>query len=224
VSTTSQRDIFLGGEGDAYFRRNASGYQASHVGRASLPLSVIERYLKPEARVLEIGCANGLNLEALRQRAGIRGSGIDPSVHAVEAGKRDFPSLDLAVGTADALPFADGAFDLVWFGFCLYVTDRALLPRVVAEADRVLKNGGYLAIVDFDPDLPVRRRYSHAAGVTTYKSDHARMFLGFPHYVLVEKRAFSHHGDTFDTDASERLAIQVLYKDVNAGYAALNES
>lgn len=224
MSTTSQRDIFLGGEGDAYFRRNAPGYEASNAGRSSLQLSVIERYLKPGARVLEIGCANGLNLETLRLRCGVQGNGIDPSVAAVEAGKRDFPALDLAVGTADALPFGDASFDLVWFGFCLYVTDRALLPRVVAEADRVLKNGGLLAIVDFDPDLPVRRRYSHTAGVSSYKTDHARLFLGFPQYVLVEKRAFSHHGDNFDTDPGERLAIQILYKDVNAGYAAINES
>ncbi|GAB2590482.1 hypothetical protein GCM10027034_23810 [Ramlibacter solisilvae] len=223
MSTTSQRDIFLGGEGDAYFQRNAGGYAASNAGRVSLPLSVIERYLQPGARVLEIGCANGLNLESLRQRAGVQGSGVDPSATAIQAGQRDFPALELAVGTADALPFADASFDLVWFGFCLYVTDRALLPRVVAEADRVLKSGGYLAIVDFDPGLPVRRRYSHAAGVSSYKTDHARMFLGFPQYVLVEKRSFSHHADSFDTDAGERLAIQVLYKDINAGYAAIDE-
>jgi SAM-dependent methyltransferase len=222
MSTTQQRDIFLSGEGDAYFQRNAAGYQATQAGRMSLPLSVIEKHLKPGASVLEIGCANGLNLETLRQRAGIVGSGIDPSTQAIAAGQRDFPALDLRVGTADTLPFADASFDLVWFGFCLYVTDRALLPRVVAQADRVLKNGGLLAIVDFDPDLPVRRRYSHAAGVTTHTTDHARMFLGFPQYVLVEKRAFSHHGDHFETDANERLAIQILYKDVNAGYAAID--
>ncbi len=221
MTGTSQRDIFLQGEGDAYFQRNAAGYQAAGAGRASLPLSVLQAYLKPGARALEIGCANGLNLETLRRQCGNEGAGIDPSAAAVEAGRRDFPALDLRVGSADALPFDDASFDLVWFGFCLYVTDRALLPRVVAEADRVLRSGGFLAIVDFDPDAPVRRRYSHAEGVTTYKTDHARMFLGFPQYVLVEKRAFSHHGARFDLDPGERLAVQVLHKDTAAGYAAL---
>lgn len=222
MSSTQQRDIFLDGEGDAYFRRNSSAYAAQQADRSSLPLAVLRNYLQPGARVLEVGCANGLNLETLRREAGCAGSGIDPSAQAIENGRREFPDLDLHRGTADALPFADASFDLVWFGFCLYVTDRALLPRVAAEADRVLKDGGYVAIVDFDPDAPVQRRYRHAQGVSTYKTDHARMFLGFPQYVLVEKRPFSHAAERFDTDPSERLAIQVLHKQLSGGYAAID--
>jgi SAM-dependent methyltransferase len=222
TSSTQQRDIFLSGEGDAYFQRNADAYSARQAGRPGLALDVIRAYLRPGARVLEIGCASGLNLETLRREAGCQCCGIDPSGEAIDAGRRDFPALDLHRATADALPFADGSFDLVWFGFCLYVTDRALLPRVVAEADRVLKDGGCLAIVDFDPDAPVKRSYAHAPGVTTYKADYARMFLGFPQYVLAEKRPFSHRGDRFDADPGERLAVQVLHKQLGGGYAAID--
>jgi SAM-dependent methyltransferase len=224
MSLTRQRDIFLGGEGDAYFRRNAPAYASQEAGRTSLPLQVLKHYVQPGKKVLEIGCANGLNLEALRRQAGCVGSGVDPSAEAVETGKRDFPSLDLQRATADALPFADASFDLVWFGFCLYVTDRALLPRVVAEADRVLKDGGFLAIVDFDPGAAMKRRYHHAEGITTYKTDYGRMFLGFPQYVLVEKRSFSHAGERFESDPGERLAIQVLNKHLGGGYAVVDPS
>lgn len=222
MNSTQQRDIFLGSEGDAYFRRNASAYAAPQAGRAAFPLTVIQQYLTSGTRVLEIGCANGLNLETLRRLADCECSGVDPSAQAIEVGRRDFPGLDLHRATADALPFADAAFDFVWFGFCLYVTDRALLPRVVAEADRVLKDGGSLAIVDFDPDAPVQKQYHHAPGVTTYKTDHAKMFLGFPQYVLVEKRSFSHQGNEFHPDPGERLAIQVLHKHVAGGYAKID--
>lgn len=217
----TQRDIFLSGEGDAYFRRNEAGYVTAPGGDESLPLSVVRRYVGAQSHVLEIGCANGLNLERLRQTVGCKGAGIDPSAAAIETGTRDFPDLDLRRGTADLLPFADASFDLVWFGFCLYVTDRSLLPRVVAEADRVLRDGGFIVIVDFDPAQPVRRRYSHAQGVTTYKTDHARLFLGFPQYCLAEKRPFSHGGAGFERDGDERLAIQVLYKDNASGYALI---
>jgi ubiquinone/menaquinone biosynthesis C-methylase UbiE len=222
MSLTKQRDIFLGGEGDAYFRRNAPAYASQEAGRTSLPLQVLKHYVHPGSRVLEIGCANGLNLEALRRQAGCVGSGVDPSTEAIETGKRDFPSLDLHRATADALPFPDASFDMVWFGFCLYVTDRALLPRVFAEADRVLKDGGFLAIVDFDPGAAMKRRYHHADGITTYKTDYARMFLGFPQYVLVEKRSFSHAGERFEADPGERLAIQVLNKHLAGGYAVID--
>jgi ubiquinone/menaquinone biosynthesis C-methylase UbiE len=224
MSLTKQRDIFLGGEGDAYFRRNAPAYASQEAGRTSMPLQVLKHYVHTGTRVLEIGCANGVNLEALRRQAGCVGSGVDPSAEAVETGKRDFPSLDLHRATADALPFPDASFDLVWFGFCLYVTDRALLPRVVAEADRVLKDGGFLAIVDFDPGAAMKRRYHHADGITTYKTDYARMFLGYPQYVLVEKRSFSHAGERFESDPGERLAIQVLNKHLGGGYAVVDPS
>ncbi len=217
----TQRDVFLQGEGDAYFRRNAPGYASGMADTSTPALDVVRHYVQPDSRVLEIGCANGLNLERLRRGVGCAGSGIDPSAAAIEAGRREFAALDLHVGTADALPFADAQFDLVWFGFCLYVTDRPLLPRVVMEADRVLKDRGFLVIVDFDPDVPNRRPYAHAPGLASHKMDHARLFLGFPHYVLAEKRPFSHGAERFHPDPGERLAVQVLYKDTGAGHGAL---
>lgn len=219
MSDRKQRDTFLGGEGDAYFRRNAAVYDAGSADRLSFALDVLQHHVTPGARVLEIGCANGLNLERLRRACGTQGSGIDPAGAAIEAGRQAFPTLDLQIGTAETLPFPDASFDLVWFGFCLYVMDRALLPRAVAEADRVLKDGGVLAIVDFDPGVPVRRRYAPAEGLASYKMDYARMFLGFPQYTLAEKRPFSHSGERFHADPGERLAVQVLYKDLGGGHA-----
>jgi SAM-dependent methyltransferase len=222
MTRTVQRDVFLSGEADAYFQRNEAAYSASSLDRESLPLRVVSRYVAQQSTVLEIGCANGANLDRLRGSTGCSGAGVDPSASAIRKGLADFPGLDLRRATADALPFADTTFDVVWFGFCLYVTDRPLLPRVVAEADRVLKNLGYLVIVDFDPPHPVCRDYHHAAGVTTYKTDHSKMFLGFPQYVLVEKQSFSHAGSTFTTEADERLAIYVLHKDNDSGYGRID--
>ena len=201
---------------------NEAAYDVSRLGDDSLPLSVLRGYVNAESRVLEIGCANGLNLERLRREVGCTGTGVDPSAAAIDAGSREFPALDLRRGTADALPFGDEVFDVVLFGFCLYVTDRPLLPRVVAESDRVLADGGFLVIVDFDPPHPVRRAYRHAAGVTTYKMDYSLPFLGFPHFLLAEKRAFSHSGSLFEPDGDERLAIHVLHKDLSAGFLELD--
>ena len=214
-----QRDIFLGGESDAYFRRNQMAYAVEQANQESVALSVARRYVSSAGSALEIGCANGLNLERLRRATGCRTAGIDPSANAIESGKRDFAGIELRLATADALPFEDHSFDLVWFGFCLYVTDRAALPRIVQEADRVLKDGGYIMIVDFDPAQPVRVKYAHAAGISSYKADYSRMFLGFPQYALVEKKPFSHAGASFVTDANERLAVQVLHKNLSSGYS-----
>ena len=74
--------------------------------------------------VLEVGCSNGWRLEAFRKTYAIRCWGIDPSADAIKEGKTLFPQISLVRGTADSLPFGADMFDLVIFGFCLYLCDR----------------------------------------------------------------------------------------------------
>lgn len=217
-----QKNAFLASEGNRWFQRNrealdglpslgdiASLCVASH-------LSGIER-----AHVLEIGCGQGQNLAALAAQVSIVAHGIDPSDEAIAAGSSRFPSLTLQKGSADALPYADNSFDVVWFGFCLYLVDRPLLFRVVAEADRVLSDGGLLVIMDFDPGQPSRRSYHHHPGLNSYKMDHARLFLANPAYVLVEKRSTSHNTGQWTADPQERVAVTLCRKNIDHAYMAL---
>ena len=161
-----QRDEFLATEGNQWFARNRSALDAASPAREKI-VDRLAGQLAPgrATRVLEIGCGQGQNLASLAARQPIEGHGIAPSSDAIACGAARYPGLRLQVGTADSLPFPDGAFDLVWFGFCLYLVDRSLLQRVVAEADRVLANGGLLAILDFDPDVPCARPYHHRPGL-----------------------------------------------------------
>ena len=73
--------------------------------------------------------------------------GIDPSIKAIKANKN--LNISLKKGTADALPYKDKSFDLVIYGFCLYLVDKELLFKVVHEANRVIKLKGNVAIFDF---------------------------------------------------------------------------
>jgi SAM-dependent methyltransferase len=109
--------------------------------------------------------------------------------------------------------------DVVWFGFCLYLMDRALLHRVIAEADRVLKEGGMIAILDFDPDAPCVRPYRHSQGVDTFKMDYSTMFTCDPAYVLVEKLSFSQDDSRWIADAQQRIGLWICRKSVELGYA-----
>lgn len=171
--------------------------------------------------MLEIGCGQGHNLDALGRLRCIEGHGIEPSREAVRAGAQTFPALALRCGTADELPYDDASFDLVWFGFCLYLVDRTLLQRTVAEADRVLRDGGLLAIVDFDPAAPCMRRYHHREGLRSYKMDHARLFLANPAYVLVAKHSTSHTSGMWEPDPQERVALSLCRKDLEHAYTPL---
>jgi SAM-dependent methyltransferase len=216
---TFQRDVFSENEGDRFFERNKGGLAddspvkrfvvgriAHHLARTEIP------------RVLEIGCASGGNLAALNILHPIDGFGIEPSRNAVRVGKDSFPHFDLRVGTADRLSFDDACMDVIWFGFCFYLVDRPLLHRVVAEADRVLKDGGFIAIHDFDPDVPCVRPYSHFQGVKSYKMNYPGLFLADPAYSLVEKQSFTDNGIEWTSDAHQRLAFWICRKNVNLGY------
>ena len=211
-----QKSAFLNGEGDEYLRRNLAKMNAKN---ASEDIRLFARYSKPRAKVLEIGCANGAKLAQLQALVPCEAWGIDPSAEAIRSGCQRFPNLHLSVGTADHLDFPDASFDFVIFGFCLYLVDRPLLTRVMAEADRVLCDRGFLGITDFDAKTPCKRPYAHYAGIWSYKLDYGKLFAQLPHFVLAEKISYSHNGgDRFAFDPQERVASWVLAKDHDGAY------
>jgi ubiquinone/menaquinone biosynthesis C-methylase UbiE len=216
---TLQRDVFKDVEGDSYFRRNEKQSTTSSPTR-SVVTERMSHHLRGAGtpRVLEVGCASGANLSALSALTPIEGFGIDPSCNAIQVGHESFPELDLKVGTADQLPYNDGTMDAIWFGFCLYLVDRGLLHRVIAEADRVLKDGGFIVIHDFDPDVAFVRPYMHRAGLNSYKMNYSGLFLSDPAYSLVEKMSFTHDDVHWTDNAQERLGLWVCRKNVKLGY------
>lgn len=192
-----QKDVFLSGEGDAYFRRNRGIATDLH---AKIAPALQALNIKP-ARILEIGCSDGTGLETLRLTFNAECSGITPGKEVVAAGRKMHPMLDIIEGTADSLPFPDAAFDAVIFGFCLYLCDPALYPRIVAESNRVLADGGALVIADFLAEVPRSNPYAHQPGVQSYHRDFSRLWLDRGTYRALSRT----HGD-------EGEAVDVLRK------------
>lgn len=195
---------------DEWFNRNRSMLTADISPSRSVRL--FASYIQAGQKVLEIGSSNGHQLEKLRRLTQCEGFGIDPSLAAIADGKPKYPNLKLAVGTADKLEFPDESFDAVIFGFCLYLVDRTLLMRVVAEADRVLRGNGMLMITDFDPVMPHRRPFKHQEGLWSYKMQYPDLWLANPSYVLAGKVSYSHEGEEFHANPNERIASWVLAK------------
>lgn len=90
-------------------------------------------------RVLDVGCGEGRFCRKLYE-LGAHTVGLDPTVALLALARSRHPEGEYVEGVAEALPFEDGAFDIV----VSYVTllDMPDYRRAIAEMVRVLKPGG----------------------------------------------------------------------------------
>lgn len=222
TSPLQQDEVFRSGEGDAWFRRNAASLDA-HAGHDWILATLA--CLEGRERIrsaCEVGCASAWRLARLPEAIpGItRRAGFDLSEDAVRHGRARDPALDLRFGAASEPPF-DEQFDLVIVSFVLHWIDRSLLTKSLAAIDGLVAPGGFLAVADFLPDTPCRRRYHHRDDVAlyTYKQDYAAAFTASNLYREVSRVTF-HHGDTQGhlqaADDGDRAACVLLHKPLNA--------
>jgi SAM-dependent methyltransferase len=96
-------------------------------------------------RALDVGCGEGRFCRGLRDR-GIAPVGIDPTDALLRQARALDPDGVYLPGRAEALPFADGAFDLV----VSYLTliDIPDVRAAIPEMARVLAPGGTLLIAN----------------------------------------------------------------------------
>jgi ubiquinone/menaquinone biosynthesis C-methylase UbiE len=217
----NQNTIFTECEGDAWFHRNQMHIQTIDqvikLPDVKYVLDTLASFHARIERVLEIGSSNGIKLEAICQYFNSVGIGVEPSPMAVQHGneRKKKTKIELLVGTGENLPFEDSSFDLVYFTFCLYLFDRKRLMQSLAEADRVLKPGGFLIITDFDPGFRHQKPYSHFQGVFSYKQDYTSFFTQTGLYYHLGKSSYSHRSANFDEEPGERVATNILYKEVD---------
>ena len=129
-------------------------------------------YMLPDVnwlRGLDIGCGEGHNTRLLAQRQA-RMTAVDISEvfvwHARQLEAQQPLGVDYQVASAVDLPFADATFDFAT-GIMSFM-DVPETERVIAEAHRVLKPGGFLQFSITHPcfDTPHRRNLRDEDGLT----------------------------------------------------------
>ena len=207
------KTFFEGGEANEWFRRNKEALE-SRINNSTTDLLV--DWLKPFATeisdVLEIGCGSGHRLKKMADSFSAKGFGVEPSFEAIEYIENTFPQIVAKKGFGDDVPFTQ-KFDLVHLGFFLYLVDRELYLRCISEADRLVKFGGFLSIIDFDTPYPYSNPYTHQSGVFSHKQNNSDVFVASGLYSVVNKFQFSHSNFFFDKEINERVSLTLLYKE-----------
>lgn len=212
------KKLFLETEGDAYYQRNKNALTKDNIGEDIKFYSSFfseQNNINKDTKFVEIGASNGYNLNYFKEKFGFEVFGIEPSSEATKEGNELYFNNEnvLLKGTSDLLPYDDESMDIVMFGFSLFWVGRKYLYRSISEADRILKEGGYLLITDFDTPLPYKRNNKHNKDAYTYKMNYSKLYLANPQYSLIAKKNYSHDSNNFNTDIQERVSAQILYKD-----------
>ncbi len=180
----SQAEAYLDTAGDAYYKRNEPDF-----GKTDPIMPILEAAgIRPTA-ALEIGCANGWLLRRIKSKYDCEVRGVEPSAKACAIGNKALGGDYIKQGVAQDLSmFQDNAFDLVIYGWCLWLCDPRTIFKVVAEGDRVLREGGFLIVLDGIPARPFWYKYAPPGSEEAEKEmvgwmmDHTPFWLAHPGY------------------------------------------
>jgi len=103
-------------------------------------------------RLIDVACGTGRVLHQLwRTHPAMRLWGVDLSPAYVRTARKRLAEVDelaIAVENAEALPFADGTFDVATSVYLFHELPRNARRNVVAELHRIVRPGGLVVIED----------------------------------------------------------------------------
>ena len=161
--------------------------------------------LQPGETVVDLGCGGGFDCFLAARRIGPKGRaiGVDMTPEMIHkarenAAKGKIKNVDFRLGEIEHLPVADGVADVILSNCVINLSPDK--PQVFAEAARVLKPGGRLAISDIVAIAPIpaaikRKLQAHsgciAGSATVPETERMLKKAGFSH-VRIRVNAQSH--------------------------------
>ncbi len=140
-------------------------WQAAQARLRQSFLAVLEAHGPAQVNdVLDLGCSVGISTLSLHRHYAQKHSpaartvGLDLSPYMLAVAQAQDAQGEIAQwvhAAAEATGFADGCFDVVTMQFVAHELPRTATQAIFAEALRVLRPGGALALVDNNPQSPV---------------------------------------------------------------------
>ncbi|KAM9347342.1 putative methyltransferase [Symphorus nematophorus] len=160
-------------------KEHASIYQKYRYTPPDELKSIILQYLdkkkgRPHALAVDLGCGTGQNSRLLAPHFQ-EVVGIDISECQLEEARAvpGYPNITYRKGTAEDLPFPDCSVDLLTAASAAHWFDR---PRFLAEASRVLKPRGCMALLGFS-DTKTRLKYQNCGEGLSHIYEEAKNVL-----------------------------------------------
>jgi len=162
-------------------------FQSFAIDRANIAALRAVNLDKGSARILDVGCGVGAGLLQFI-KLGFNPanlSGIDLDAERIAHARLRLPSVDIKVGDATQIPFADSTFDLVFESTMLATLESSeVLSAIARDMIRVARSGGHIMLCDW-------RYAKKGSGVKTAISPReiARLFdVGGATTVVTSKR------------------------------------
>ena len=127
-------------------------HEAFRLRQGRARLAIVERFLRPPARLLDVACASGF-FTRVACDAGFDAKGIDLSKTMAEFGRRTY-GVEIQVGDFEQLEAPRGALD----GITIWGSDSNFFdPReTFTRANALLRDGGFVFFNFWDFDHPAR--------------------------------------------------------------------
>lgn len=139
---------------DFKFDKRANNYDTSFEGKLSQKfygLIYQNVDLKVGDNVLDVGCGTGTILKGLSEIKDINGHGIDVEPNMLSVAKSKCPNMDIRNNSCDNTDYNNESFDVLTT--CMAYHHFPDKEGFEKEAERILKPGGYLYIVE--PNFPL---------------------------------------------------------------------
>ena len=214
TTLTRQLDTWTSSFGQAYTDRNSQSLDEmdqSFADQFGVLKSTIYRELVgpdrlPTGKVLEVGCNIGLQLRLLeRVNPGLEFHGLEPQGYAIGRARDFAPNMHFHPGTAFALPFPDGAFDLVMTHGVLIHIHPDDLPKAMSEICRVSRR--YVLAHEYYAPTTTEITYHGKQGLL-WKTDFARRYEEVtPTLKRVEVRYYPYSLVTGGPELSDQVVL-----------------
>ncbi len=169
------------------------------------------------AKVLEIGCGKAEKTRTIALSgdvSSIVALEVDEIQHARNLQINDLPTVSFRKGAAEAIPAADGSFDIVMMFKSLHHVPTSMMDKAFSEIRRVLKPGGLAWIsepVYAGAFNEILRLFHDEQEVREAAFSAVQRAIKLGHFALVKQRFFSTPGHFDSFEHFEERMIRVTH-------------